>query len=814
MGLFRPVLICLLLPGGALGQLLTENPLDAVRNQVDEVLTDAGVPFTAEQQRQISLLLEDQRRASEELFGEIMDFSSGVPEGADQDRAIAAIQWMHDEFRRRLSEYLTPSQRATWEAFESRGVTIGAEIEGANLPGAETARIQEIRVTNNPFSAESDVTFASRWPIETLRTEIIERGGAGAFHGNLSMAFQDDVLNARNPAATNKPSYRERTISGNISGPVIRNRLTATLSLRDNRRENVGTVNALTLDGPFTLGITRPNVNRSYAGRGILQLGESQSLHFGVEFSQGSRENLDMGDFTLPERGANAESHSTDLDLRHLWIVSERSVYETRFSWRKDRSETRPITTGVAINVLDAFNGGGGQLREETDGAIYEFGNLLYRTGDRLTLRVGMTGIYRTERLLHEANFLGLFTFSDLESFRNGRPRQYDVNRGNPLLEIDQLDLGFFVQNDFQLTNRFTLMFGTRYQWQTNLSNKHDLDPRLNFAYAIGSSTVLRGGAGIFHTRFPVAGFEELARFDGTRQFGLRVSEPGWPDPFQSGDAEIVPPPSRYVATADLTTGYFITQNIAIEQNLPGNLFLTLSYDRSRSMGNRRIRNINTPLPGTITEESPDGIKPFPNEGDIIERRSTGVTVFQNVRIHARQRFSVFNVVANYRFNWGYSDGRGSFPASDAYDLGADWGRSEQFPEHDFTAGLNSRLPLDVYLTTTVSARSGDIYTVTTGTDDNRDGFFTDRPAGEPFNGATGPSYFALGFNLSKAFQLRQSTGSTPAGPRLSIFANVNNAFNRTNLRAPSGVLTSRNFGRSTSAYAPREIEVGMRFQF
>jgi hypothetical protein len=31
---------------------------------------------------------------------------------------------------------------------------------------------------------------------------------------------------------------------------------------------------------------------------------------------------------------------------------------------------------------------------------------------------------------------------------------------------------------------------------------------------------------------------------------------------------------------------------------------------------------------------------------------------------------------------------------------------------------------------------------------------------------------------------------------------------------APSGVMTSPNFGRSTSAQNPREIEVGLRFQF
>jgi hypothetical protein len=48
----------------------------------------------------------------------------------------------------------------------------------------------------------------------------------------------------------------------------------------------------------------------------------------------------------------------------------------------------------------------------------------------------------------------------------------------------------------------------------------------------------------------------------------------------------------------------------------------------------------------------------------------------------------------------------------------------------------------------------------------------------------------------------------------VNLFINMTNAFNRTNLRPPSGVMSSRNFGRSTSAENPREIEVGVRFQF
>jgi hypothetical protein len=48
----------------------------------------------------------------------------------------------------------------------------------------------------------------------------------------------------------------------------------------------------------------------------------------------------------------------------------------------------------------------------------------------------------------------------------------------------------------------------------------------------------------------------------------------------------------------------------------------------------------------------------------------------------------------------------------------------------------------------------------------------------------------------------------------MNLFANMNNAFNRLNAGQPSGVMTSRNFGKSTSAIDPREIEVGLRFQF
>ena len=96
--------------------------------------------------------------------------------------------------------------------------------------------------------------------------------------------------------------------------------------------------------------------------------------------------------------------------------------------------------------------------------------------------------------------------------------------------------------------------------------------------------------------------------------------------------------------------------------------------------------------------------------------------------------------------------------------------------------------------------------------DDDGDGVSNDRPPGVVKNSEVGPSYFDVGFNLSKAFELNSGSGS--AGPQMNVFANLNNAFNMQHPGLPSGVVTSSFFGRSFNATSPRTIEFGMEFQF
>jgi hypothetical protein len=48
----------------------------------------------------------------------------------------------------------------------------------------------------------------------------------------------------------------------------------------------------------------------------------------------------------------------------------------------------------------------------------------------------------------------------------------------------------------------------------------------------------------------------------------------------------------------------------------------------------------------------------------------------------------------------------------------------------------------------------------------------------------------------------------------MNLFADITNVFNRSNFQNVSGARTSQRFGQPTSADDPREIEIGVRFQF
>jgi hypothetical protein len=796
------VLGLLLLPAPLFAQgapLAGDNPMAELKEEVTRVLSTAKLPFTEDQERAIALMMEDRRKASEELFGNLTDFTAGPTQGQDEDRLRSAIGWMRNEFLAQLQNFLTPEQNTVW----SRFLETPKQVADAGQ-ARDRQQTQYVRINNNAFTAED---------AEYVRggggrgTEIIPRGGAGAYHGNAELLVKDEALNARNPLAHNKPEYREHETSVDFGGPVLPGRLSATAFFSHNKAENVDTIHATTPTGLFDLGIVRPTITRRVSTEGTYQLLDSHSLTYDVGVETESRRNQNIGEFTLPERASTSESKDWNVRLQQFSALSAASLFETSFEIRNQQTETVPLSDAVQINVLDAFRSGGAQNRSNIIRRDYEFSSLYTRPGERLTVKTGVEGLYQVNQNFSEANFGGSFTFSSLGTYLAGQPVNYRVNRGDPVFDVNQFETSLFLQNDVKLTPRATLMAGVRYDVQSNLSARDNIAPRVGFAYAVSQSSVIRAGAGIFHNRLSIQVAEDSRRLDGTRQFEIIVDRPSYPDPFQSGTIRNTLSSVQFL-DPNLDVPSISIVQASFERTFFRTLLLSTSYEHNRDR-RIRLRNVNAPLPGQT-------VRPDPTRGNLLNVESSGRAIGHVWRLNYRHRFSIFNVSSAYSLLRGWDDvgpGNGSLPANN-YDLAAEWGRNPN-PVHQFTASVNTRLPLGLFLTGVVTADSGRAYTITTGRDDNNDTQVSDRPIGGKRFGERGPAFFTTDFNISKAFFLGAArTGGGVSRTNVNVFVNMTNAFNRTNLGNPSGVMSSPNFGRSTSAENPREIEGGIRFQF
>ncbi len=102
--------------------------------------------------------------------------------------------------------------------------------------------IREIRINQNPFSAEYD-------KLGYGRIEIFTKPGTDKYHGQVFVMGNDSAFNSPNPFAGSEPPYYSTQYNGNIGGPLSKK---ASFFFNIDRRNinELAAVNAWVLDQP------------------------------------------------------------------------------------------------------------------------------------------------------------------------------------------------------------------------------------------------------------------------------------------------------------------------------------------------------------------------------------------------------------------------------------------------------------------------------------------------------------------------------------------------------------------------------------
>ena len=674
-------------------------------------------------------------------------------------------------------------------------------FSGGQLPPKSS--IREIRVNQNPFSAQYD-------KLGYGRIEILTKPGTDKLHGTLMMNGNDSAFNSLNPFVNSEPPYYSTFMMGNLGGSLGKKASFFVSVFRRSQQENT-IVNADTsLDASgnpivFTGAYSNPKERLDISPRIDLQLTPDNTLTARYMYTRESETGEGVGQLALQSQAYNSSSIQHDLQLSDTQILGNNAVNETLFQYTHSQSNQTAQNSDPTLLVQGAFTGGGdnqGQIADNQN--RFELQNNTSLAHGSHSLKIGAR-LRATQDANSSTNgFNGTFTFSSLANYIALQPSQYSVMTGAPKSNVTAFDASVYADDEWRLRPNLTLSYGLRYEAQTHLSDYLNVAPRLSAAWATnGRKTVVRAGYGWFYDRFDSSYILQAERQNGITQQQYIVNQPGTglTPPSLSGAAII---PTIYQVDPRMRTPLTMEAAVGVDQQITKNATASVTYVNSRGVHALLSDNINAPSPAT-------GLRPNGTSENIYQYQSGGVFRQSQIVTNFNVGVGKMSLFGFYMLNFANGDtsGANNFP-SDSYNPGADYGRSAFDVRNRLLIGGNIPLKYGVSFSPMIIANSGAPFNILTGIDNNGDSIFSDRPAfatdltrasvvktalgnfdihpiaGQkivPINYGTGPSQFSANVRLSKRFAIGPETqggfsngggpggggpspGGGPGGPR------------------------------------------------
>jgi hypothetical protein len=713
-------------------------------------------------------------------------------------------------------------------------------FRGGTLPPRD--EIRQIRFRVNSFSADNH--DAGR-----VQVQIITRPNVRTWSGNANFGLRSDVLNARNAFAREQTPELFRRFSAGMRGPIVNGRTSLRLNVDGNRSFDSGTIVAQLEDRSTLASQFRRPVEATNFTLGIEHaLTDDQTLRVEYRREQDNRQNQGVGDFNLLERASTRRGTESRFRTSVQGLFANRILNQTRVEVNVDESESESMSSAPTIRVIDAFTRGGAGVASQNTTKTFQVANDTDFTRGLHVMRAGFELDVANFREFDARNAAGTFTFSSLDNFLAGRPDTFTQRLGTAETSFTYYQLGLYWQDDIRLNRTLSISLGARQEMQSYIDDWLNVMPRLGFTWNPGGSrTAIRGGYGIFYDWYEASLHDQTIRVDGELQRDLLILDPGYPDPTGGVAAEVLPG-GRVQADPNLKMPYVQQTSIGIERPIGPALTLQSSYQWQRGYNQLRSRNVNAP--------NELGLRPEPNVGTVTQIESTGRSKSDRLTFNANYRIPQRNIFFNVGYTLSqvknHANNATSLPAN-SLDPDADWGPASQDIRHRLFTTVNYTFPFRVRVNLMNQFSSAAPYTITTGSDDNRDGVSNDRPAGVSRNTERSASRWETNLRITRIFGFggpRSVEGGGgpgggggfpqggfggggrggPGGGRpgggggggnnkdqrfsVELYAQASNLLNRVNYGNFSGNLRSSFFGRPTSAGPARRVEVGLNFRF
>ncbi|MGD0892583.1 MAG: carboxypeptidase regulatory-like domain-containing protein [Terracidiphilus sp.] len=638
---------------------------------------------------------------------------------------------------------------------------------GGQLP--PKSAIREIRINQNPFSAEFD-------KLGYGRIEILTKPGTDKLHGQFFSQGTDSAFDT-NPLNPNIPPFHSVQFNGTLNGSLSKwASFFISGEQRNNQNDSVYTFNdnapildattGLYIVGSLSGGLFTPQTRTNISPRIDLQLGQKNTLTVRYQFFRNSESGELGGTTSAPSQATSETSTESTVQISDSEVINDHLVNETRFQYLRDYSSTTPVSTTPQVSAAGAsFGGSSGQSSNDHTNHL-ELQNITTMTVGAQAIKFGTRLRDNRDANTSNAGVNGSFTFQSTADYVGALnepsgvpcpltpsttdpypcvPSKLTYAAGTPNALTNVFDAALFFQDDWKANKNLTLSGGVRWESQNHISDHDDWAPRVSFAYALDghkdskqAKTVLRGGFGTFYDRFTISQMLNVERYNGAtgsrQQF--TIDNPTCFSPTAltiSGNCSSATATSSiYQVAPHYHSPYTEQAGASLERQLTKAATLTATYLHSFGAHQFVLRDSNAYLPGTYQYGSTTltGVRPNPSEGIVDQYYSEAVFKQNQLIINLNAHFSPnFSVVGFYNFTTADSDGGGGSSASNSYDLSQDYGRAGFASRNMVFLMANYQGPWGLRFNPFLIAQSGKPFNITSPNDLTGDNFFNNRPS-------------------------------------------------------------------------------------